>query len=78
MKPELVPCKFCHCKKAETYKVGDLWYVRCRGTKKGKDGETIHCKRWSPYEFLGFKEEGAIEAWNTRNTLTPGVKKNAD
>lgn len=70
MKPELVPCKFCKCKKAETFKVGDLWYVRCRGSKKRKNEETVPCKRWGTYEFLGFTEKGAIEVWNTRNALT--------
>lgn len=79
MKEELAPCRYCKCKKAEPYKVGDLWYVRCKGTKKGKNGETVRCKSWNPYEFLGFKKEGAIEAWNLRNAPTnQGVKKNED
>ena len=76
---ELLPCKFCKCNKAEVYKVGDLYYVRCRGTKKDKNGATTPCKRWGRYEFLGFREEGAIDAWNLRNTVNnQGVKKDAD
>ena len=61
---ELAKCRYCKCRAAETYKVGDLWYVRCKGTKKctrkNKDGvvETFYkkCDSWGPYEFLGLKE----------------------
>ena len=77
---ELSPCRYCKCKKAETFKVGDLWYVRCRGSKKvkrvvkEKDGtektvtETKKCTAWNIYEFLGLKEIDAIENWNNRNS----------
>ena len=84
MNPKLLPCKYCKCDKAETFKVGDLWYVRCKGTKKvkfvdPKTKETRYvtkaCTSWDKYEFLGFTEKGAIEGWNLRNTLTnQGVK----
>lgn len=77
---DLVPCRYCKCKKAETFKVGDLWYVRCRGTKKvtkkvkDKDGneitvtETKKCTSWNVYEFLGMREKDAAESWNSRNS----------
>lgn len=79
---DLVPCRYCKCKKAETFKVGDLWYVRCRGTKKtpkkvkDKDGnetivmETKKCTSWPTYEFLGLKEQDAANNWNSRNLGT--------
>lgn len=76
MKPELIECKYCHCKRAETYKVDGLWYVRCRGVKKCKNGETKPCSMWPQYEFLGLKEKDAIESWNIRNTTAgKGYKK---
>lgn len=77
---DLVPCKYCKCNKAETFRVGDLWYVRCRGTKKvtkkvkDKEGnettvtETKKCTSWGTYEFLGMKEKDAANAWNVRNS----------
>lgn len=77
---DLVPCRYCKCKKAETFKVGDLWYVRCRGTKKvtkktkEKDGnekivtEIKKCTAWNVYEFLGLKEKDAADNWNSRNS----------
>lgn len=77
---ELAPCKYCKCNKAETFRVGDLWYVRCRGTKKvtkkvkDQDGnitlktETKKCSSWGTYEFLGLKEQDAIDNWNIRNS----------
>lgn len=79
MTEELQPCKYCHCKKAETFKVGDLYYVRCKGTKKVKVKDpktkevsyiTKACTSWDRYEFLGFTEKSAIENWNMRNTMT--------
>ena len=85
MKEELIPCKYCKCNKAEVFKVGELFYVRCRGTKKVKvmDQKTKEyvyttraCTSWDKYEFLGFTEKGAIENWNLRNTITnQGVKQ---
>lgn len=76
MEKELCACRYCKCQAAETYKVGDLWYVRCKGTKKctrkNKDGvvETFYkkCDSWAPYEFLGLKEQDAIDNWNERNS----------
>lgn len=79
MKEDLVPCRYCKCKAAETYSVDGLWYVRCRGVRKvtktlRKDGvpykvtETKKCSAWSPYSFLGLKEQNAIDNWNERNT----------
>lgn len=80
---ELIPCRYCKCKKAETYKANDLWYVRCKGTRKVKikvDGveQTItkRCTAWHPYEFLGLKEEAAIQNWNTRNAPVNKGNKN--
>ena len=67
MTEKMVPCKYCKCQKAETFKVGDLWYVRCRGSKKTKDGSK-QCSSWGPYEFLGLKEKDAIDNWNERNS----------
>ena len=66
MTDKLVPCKYCKCQKAKTFKVGDLWYVRCHGIKKTKCGDK-QCTSWAPYEFLGLKEKDAIENWNSRN-----------
>ena len=68
MEKEMVPCRYCKCQKAETYSIDGLWYVRCRGAKKGKDGEIRKCSAWSPYEFLGLKEQDAINNWNDRNS----------
>ena len=65
---ELEPCRYCKCRCAETYKAGDLWYVRCKGTKKGKNGSVKKCLSWHPYEFLGLTEKDAIDNWNLRNS----------
>ena len=67
MTDKLVPCKYCKCDRAETFKVGDLWYVRCCGIKKSKCGDK-KCASWNPYEFLGLKEQDAIKNWNERNS----------
>lgn len=67
MKQKLKPCRYCKCQKAETFKVGDLWYVRCKGSKKGKTGDVKKCTAWNTYEFLGLREEDAINNWNSRN-----------
>lgn len=66
MKNKLAPCKHCKCSKAETFKIGDLWYVRCRGVKKTKNGDKP-CSRWGLYEFLGLTEKDAIANWNNKN-----------
>lgn len=73
MKEELCPCRYCKCKAAETYKIEDLWYVRCRGSRKVFDkvsGKYIKkpCNKWLQYEFLGLTEKDAIDNWNLRNT----------
>lgn len=88
---DLAPCRYCKCKRAETFKAGDLWYVRCRGTKKvtkkvkDEDGnkttitETKKCSAWNPYEFLGLTEKSAAENWNERNSNNwQGVKNELD
>lgn len=69
MKEELIECKYCHCKSAQTYKIDGLWYVRCKGKKKTKNGEFKPCTSWPPYEFLALKEKDAIDNWNNRNTM---------
>jgi len=80
MNEELKPCRYCKCSKAEPYRVGDLWYVRCRGSKKAtrkitdEEGnqkvETYYkkCDSWNAYEFLGLTKKAAIENWNLRNS----------
>ena len=73
---KLKPCKYCKCSKAETFCSIDLWYVRCRGGKKGKHGEFVPCKKWGTYEFLGLTEEAAIQNWNNRNVpINQGEEK---
>lgn len=73
MKTDLHPCRYCKCKKAETFKVGDLWYVRCLGTKKTKTS-TKPCASWGRYEFLGLTEKAAIDNWNDRNQRIENVE----
>ena len=44
------------CKKLpRVVKVGDLYYAQCT------------CKKWDRYQFLGLREEYALEEWNKFN-----------
>lgn len=56
MNEKLIKCKYCKCDAAETYKVDDLWYVRCRGIRRVRvieevvDKETGEKKKKVRYE----------------------------